>query len=338
MAVATGPVDRAAGDPARVAAAALTSVVLWSSAFVGIRFAGRELSPGPLALARLLVGSLVLGAVMRRRGDALPSRRALPGAAACGLLWFGLYTVALNAAERRIDAGTASILVNTAPIFIAVLAGAVLREGFPRGLLAGCLVSFAGVAVIGLGVSRHGLHASCGVALCVIAALAYAAGVVAQKPALRHGAALPITWAACTVAAAACLPYAPELVRELGHARAGTIAWTLYLGLGPTAVGFATWAYALARTDARRLGAATYLVPPLAVLLGWLLLAERPPLLALPGGLLCLAGVALTRLGSGASAGDRPSGRSWPTSSRATTPRTPCAAPARAPTARRRPG
>jgi drug/metabolite transporter (DMT)-like permease len=43
------------------------------------------------------------------------------------------------------------------------------------------------------------------------------------------------------------------------------------------------------------LGAFTYLVPPVAVLLGWLLLSESPPALALAGGLLCLVGVAVTR-------------------------------------------
>ena len=60
-------------------------------------------------------------------------------------------------------------------------------------------------------------------------------------------------------------------------------------------MGFSTWAYALARTSAGRMGATTYLVPPLAILLGWLALGEAPPGLALAGGLLCLTGVYITR-------------------------------------------
>jgi drug/metabolite transporter (DMT)-like permease len=119
---------------------------------------------------------------------------------------------------------------------------------------------------------------------------------VAQKPALRHGSPLAVTWLACAVGTFCCLPYAPSLVHELGHARASTVAWTVYLGLVPTAIGFSTWAYALSRTDAGRLGSTTYLVPPIAILLGWLALGEVPPLLALPGGILCLAGVALARM------------------------------------------
>jgi len=275
--------------------AALVSVVVWASAFVGIRFAGRDLAPGALALGRLLVGSVTLGAFVLVRRESLPRGRLLAGTAVCGLLWFGLYNVALNAAERRVDAGVAAMLVNIGPILIAILAGLVLREGFPPRLLLGCLISFAGAVLIGVAISSHGLGATWGAVLCVVAALGYAGGVVAQKPVLRHHSALSVTWLACTVGALSCLPYAPTLVHQLGSARGSTIAWTIYLGVAPTAIGFVTWAYALARTSAGRMGSTTYLVPPLAILLGWAILDEVPPLLALPGGLICLAGVAVSR-------------------------------------------
>jgi drug/metabolite transporter (DMT)-like permease len=275
--------------------AALLTVCLWASAFVGIRYAGRELGPGPLALARLLVGSAALGAIMAIRRPPMVGRRGLPGVVICGVLWFGAYNVALNAAERRVDAGTASLLVNVAPLFIAILAGRALKEGIGRLLLVGCAVSFSGVALIAFGTSRHGLSAGWGAVLCIIAAAVYAVGVVAQKPALSYGSPLAVTWLACAIGAVCCLPYAPALVRQLGHVHASAVAWTVYLGLVPTAIGFSTWAYALARTDAGKLGSTTYLVPPIAVLLGWALLGEVPPLVAVPGGLLCLAGVALAR-------------------------------------------
>ncbi|HEX3975056.1 MAG TPA: DMT family transporter [Solirubrobacteraceae bacterium] len=276
-------------------AAALVTVCLWASAFVGIRYAGRELGPGPLALARLLVASAALGAMMLIRRPPMVGRAGLRGVVICGVLWFGAYNVALNAAERRVDAGTASLLVNVAPLFIAILAGRALKEGIGRLLLVGCAVSFSGVALIALGTSRHGLSAGWGAGLCLIAAAVYAVGVVAQKPALRHGSPLAVTWLACAIGAACCLPYAPSLVHQLGHVQASAVAWTVYLGLVPTAIGFSTWAYALARTDAGKLGSTTYLVPPIAVLLGWVMLGEVPPLVALPGGILCLAGVGLAR-------------------------------------------
>jgi drug/metabolite transporter (DMT)-like permease len=215
--------------------------------------------------------------------------------ALCGALWFGVYNVALNEAERRVDAGTAAMLVNVGPILIAVLAGTLLGEGFPARLVLGGAVAFAGVVVIGLSASPVAGTDRSGVALCLVAAVGYAVGVVAQKPLLATVPALRVTWLACLVGAVCCLPFAPALVRDLGSARPSTVAWIVYLGLMPTALAFTTWAYALARTSAGRLGATTYLVPPVTVLLGWALLGEAPARLALAGGAICLAGVYLSR-------------------------------------------
>jgi drug/metabolite transporter (DMT)-like permease len=212
-----------------------------------------------------------------------------------GLLWFAAYNVMLNEAEQRIDAGTAAMLVNIGPVLIALLAGFLLGEGFPRLLLAGCAVAFAGAIVIGFATSEVSVTAGWGAALCLAAAVAYAGGVVAQKPLLARASALKLTWIACTIGALACLPFAPALAREVERADGGSIVWVVYLGVFPTALGFSTWAYALARTSAGRMGSTTYLVPPLAVALGWAFLGETPPALAFLGGALCLAGVYLAR-------------------------------------------
>ncbi|MGH3463955.1 MAG: DMT family transporter [Kribbellaceae bacterium] len=280
------------------AAAALTTVVLWASAFVAIRHVGNEVSPGALALGRLVIGSVLLGVLLFTRPRAArwrsPTRRDWIALVICGVLWFGGYNVALNAAEQRVDAGTAAMLVNVGPLMIALLAGIVLGEGFPGRLVVGSLVAFAGVVVIGTS-SSTGTAETWGVVLCVVAAAGYAIGVVAQKPLLARIPALQVTWAACTIGAVACLPFAPALVREARAAEASTLWWVVYLGALPTALAFTTWAYALARTSAGRMGATTYLVPPITIVLGWLLLDETPPGLAIAGGALCLAGVALSR-------------------------------------------
>lgn len=276
-------------------AAALVTVTLWSSSFVGIRAVGNDLPAGALALGRLLVGSIVLGVMVSFRREPLPPIRDLPAIAACGLLWFGLYNVALNTAEHQVDAGTAAMIINVGPLLIAILAGKVLGEGFPRVLLAGCALAFTGTIVIGLTISGHNRWAVWGIALCVVAAIGYACGAVIQKPLLTRISALQVTWLACTAGALACLPYTPELVGGLRHSTAAVLAWTVYLGIGPTAIAFSTWAYALARTSAGRMGATMYLVAPCAIVLAWTVLDEMPSPLALLGGALCLAGVALVR-------------------------------------------
>lgn len=287
---------RSAVRDGRAVAAAAVTVVAWSSAFVAIRWVGETYDPGPLSLGRLLVGSAALGAMVHlRRCWVAPTRREWALLALCGLAWFAVYNVALNAAEQRVDAGTTAMLVNVGPILIALLAGALLGEGFPRWLLAGAGVAFGGAVLIGAATRQEAAADWLGVLLALVAAGTYAVGVVAQKPVVRRLPALQVTWLACTIGALACLPFLPALVADARSATATATAGVVYLGLVPTAIAFSTWAYALARTDAGRLGVTTYLVPPLTIGMAWLLLGETPAVLALVGGAVCLAGVALSR-------------------------------------------
>ncbi|MEU6876631.1 DMT family transporter [Streptomyces sp. NPDC046712] len=276
-------------------AAAGVTVVLWASAFVSIRSAGAAYSPGALALGRLLAGALVLGAVLLIRREGLPSRAAWPGIAVSGLLWFGAYMVVLNWGEQEVDAGTAAMVVNIGPILIALLGARFLGEKLPPRLLAGMGVSFAGAVAVGLSMSGEGHASVLGVVLCLLAAVAYAGGVVAQKPALAHGSALQVTTFGCLVGTVACLPFAGQLLEEAGRAPLSATLNMVYLGVFPTALAFTTWAYALARTTAGRMGATTYAVPALVVVMAWVFLGELPGLLTLAGGVLCLAGVAVSR-------------------------------------------
>lgn len=278
----------------RAALAAAVTVVAWASAFVVIRDAGEEIAPGPLSLIRIGVAGVVLSAVMLVRREHLPHRSDLGWIAVSGACWFGIYNVALNEAERRIDAGTAAMVVYLGPILIALLAGAFLGEGFPRRLLAGCALSFAGVVLIGTATS-DGLGDLRAVLLCVLAAALYAVGVVSQKPALARASSIAVTWAGTMVGTAVLLPWGPQLAREIGDASSGAILGALYLAVVPTALAFTTWAYALGRTSAGRLASISYLVPALAVLMGWVFLSERPAGLALVGGAVVIAGVVLAR-------------------------------------------
>src|SRR5215510_14047742 len=161
--------------------AGLVTVLVWGSAFVGIRAADASLSPGSIALGRLLVTCAILVPVVLVRREPLPSRRDMLQVAAYGVLWLAIYSTTLNEAERRVDAGTAAMLINTGPILIAVLAGIFLHEGFPRWLFAGCAVAFAGGVLIGLSGARSSSRAGLGVALLILAAVAYASAVVIQK-------------------------------------------------------------------------------------------------------------------------------------------------------------
>ncbi|HEX2743714.1 MAG TPA: DMT family transporter [Streptosporangiaceae bacterium] len=196
------------------------------------------------------------------------------------------------------------MVVNVGPILIAFLSGWLLKEGFPPRLLAGMAVSFAGAVVVGLSLAGGGASPLLGVALCLVAAVTYAVGVVLQKPALKHASPLQVTTFGCLIGAAACLPFAGQLVRQAAAAPMAATLQIVYLGVFPTALAFSTWAYALSRTTAGKMGATTYAVPVLAVAMSWAFLGTVPGWLTLVGGLLCLTGVAVSRTRGGRDRAD----------------------------------
>ncbi|MCW4384862.1 DMT family transporter [Salinibacterium sp. SYSU T00001] len=281
------------GSPA-VFWAIVVTLVAWASAFVVIRAVAEDFSGGGLALGRLAVGALALGVVMIGRRWVRPTRREWLLVIVFGLSWFSVYNVALNVAEQYLDAGTTAMLVNIGPLLIALGAGLFLGEGIPRWLAIGALVAFIGVVLIGIA-TGSGFGDSRGVLWALAAALTYAIGVLCQKPVLRRLPAAQVTWLGCVIGAIGCLPFAGALVTELQAAPLASVLGVVYLGVVPTAIAFSTWAYALGRMPAGRLGVTTYVVPALVVLAGALLLGEIPPLLAIIGGVTCLVGVGLSR-------------------------------------------
>ncbi|MBT2541451.1 DMT family transporter [Streptomyces sp. ISL-44] len=276
--------------------AASVTVVLWASAFVSIRASADYFEPGALALGRLLTGSLALVCLLLAKGGGVPPRKAWPGIVGSGVLWFGVYMVVLNWGEQLVDAGTASMVVNVGPMVVALLGGWFLKEGFPPLLLAGMAVSFVGAVVVGFSSSGGGSSSVLGLGLCLLAAVAYGAGVVLQKPALRHATPIQVTTYGCLIGAVACLPFSGQLVSDLSRAPVSATLNVVYLGLFPTALAFTTWAYALSRTTAGKMGATTYAVPAVVILISWLALDEVPGWVTLLGGAICLGGVAVSRM------------------------------------------
>ncbi|AJT43183.1 membrane protein [Psychromicrobium lacuslunae] len=280
--------------------AVVITLLLWASAFVGIRIIGANYSPGALSLGRLLIGTLVLSFF------AIPTLKKLPkgwltwrtGFAifAYSLMWFAGYNVALNTAEQHLDAGTSALLINIAPILIAIFAGIFLREGFPRWLVIGGVVSLAGVALIALGSGQRSSVDLLGIALCLLAAVFAALSVIIQKPVLRSINAVHATWLGTGIGAICCLPFSGELIAAIDSAPIGSTLGVVYLGIFPTAIAFTSWAYALSRFNAGQLAASTYLVPAITVLMSWVLLNETPTAWGFIGGFVALLGVAITRI------------------------------------------
>ena len=278
--------------------AVIVTLLAWASAFVVIRGVAPHVPGGALALGRLLVGTIALGIVaLVQRGWLRPTGREWSQIVIYGVAWFGAYNVALNIAEHSLDAGTTAMIVGSGPILIALGAGVFLGEGIPKWLAIGAGVAFVGVVLIGLATSLASVTGidPIGVVWSLVAAISYTVGVLVQKPAIRRLPASQVTFMGCAIGMLVCLPFLGQLVSSLAAAPLSAILGVVYLGIVPTAIGFSTWAYALQRTPAGRLSVSTYVVPAIAIVLALLFFHEIPIPLAIVGGVICLAGVAISR-------------------------------------------
>jgi drug/metabolite transporter (DMT)-like permease len=273
-----------------VGAAVATTVVLWGSAFVAIRVGLRGYGPIELAAGRYLVASALFAVVLGATRPRLPRRAHLPRIAVLGVTGFGLYNFALNAGEQTVTAGAAAFIVGIVPLLTALLAAMFLREKMRSRLVLGLLMSFGGSSLIALG-EGEGVRFESGTILLLVAAASLALYFVLQKPLLADFRGLELTAYAVWAGTLFMLPASLELPSQIANAPIEATLAMVFLGVFPGAVAYVTWAYALARRPAAQLAQYLYGAPLISAVLGFVLIGETLPLLALAGGVLTLAGV-----------------------------------------------
>jgi drug/metabolite transporter (DMT)-like permease len=274
------------------AAAALITVVFWGSAFAGIRAGLHSYSPTHLALLRFLSASVACAVIVVRPGMRRPALRDVLLIVLLGLLGFAFYNIALNIGEQSIPAGPAALLIQTLPIWTALAAIIFLGERLRTWGWIGIAVSFSGALVIALG-KGSGISLSWGAGLILLASVSASAYNIIQKTMLDRYRPLEITTWAIWAGTLLLLPFAGGLIGEMRAAPIGDTLAVVYLGVGPAALAYVTWAVVLSRLPASRASSILFVVPVVAFLVGWVWLGEAPTPIDLAGGILAMGGVAL---------------------------------------------
>jgi drug/metabolite transporter (DMT)-like permease len=240
---------------------------------------------------RFAIASLALAGYVAFTRPSLPKLADFPRIMLAGACGIAAYNLLLNSGEQVVDAGTASFLINTAPIFAALLGAAFLEERLRFAGWVGSAISFIGVAFIATGGGMPGFGK--GAMLVLAAAMCQALQFLLQKPLLRTYGALPVTAYFIWCGTLLLLPFLPAAIGSLPSANNAAIASVVYLALGPAAISYVAWSYVLSRLPVSRAASYLYLVPLVASLIAWLWLDEMPALSTVIGGTAALFGVIL---------------------------------------------
>jgi O-acetylserine/cysteine efflux transporter len=267
--------------------------LLWGYQFVAIKVGVSEFPPLFFLALRFLVIALLLVPFVAR-----PTRQQLGPIAAISLflggLNFGLFYVGLGLGSGSMSA----VAYQLATPFTVLLAWPLLAERPSLITSAGVVLAFAGVVVlaVGPGLSGNALP----LLLVVGAAFAFAVSNVLTK---RYGPFDPLMlmgWSSLlTVPQVMVMSLLLEYGQMASLATADgrgwlALAYTIFIG---GIVGFSLWFWLIGRCSMARVAPFGLLLPVFALLSSVLFLGERMAPKLIVGGLLAIAGVAITQVG-----------------------------------------
>lgn len=258
---------------------------LWSSAFAAAKIAVRDCPPLTLLTIRFLIaGALMLGVAAASGRWSRPSARDLAALVLLGVLNNGAYLGLSWSGMTTVSSAFTAVLISTNPLLIGVLAGPVLGERLGWRKMLGLCLGLAGVALV-LRSRLSGMQEDLYGTLLVTGGLvALVAGTLLYKR-LKPSTGLWMATGIQSLAGAVALMPVALLHESIGDARmTASLFWSMaYMIVAVSIGGYYLWFMILGRASATAASALHFLMPPLGLLFGWVVLRESVSWLDLLG-------------------------------------------------------
>jgi drug/metabolite transporter (DMT)-like permease len=273
------PSPAAAAPPLRLPLPVLVAAfcLLWASAFSVAKLAISDAPPLLVLTARFLIaGAFMLGAAAIYGKPWTLSRRDVAIFAVLGIANQAAYLGLSYVGIRSISSSLAALIISANPVLTAVMAAVFLNDRITWRKAAGLLLGIGGVAFVVDSRLGGGIEDPVGIAFTIAALVSMVAGTILFKTFAPKGELWSGTAVQNLSAGLAILPFA------FGFESIGDIvpSWHLVLSLGYLAFfvsvfAYLLWFHLLNVSGATAASSYHFLMPPLGMLFGWLLLGER---------------------------------------------------------------
>jgi drug/metabolite transporter (DMT)-like permease len=266
--------------------------LIWGASFLFIAEGLRSIGPNGVTFVRILIGFLTLSLLPAARRPV--ARADWLGIAALGIVWMAFPLSMFPFAEERVSSALTGMLNGATALFVAIVAALIARQLPSRGVTIGLGVGLVGAVLIAWPTLAEGQSSLTGVLLITVALMSYGVALNLARPLQLRNGALPVVWRALAVALLLTAPFGiPDLLTA--HWIPAAVFSLLALGALGTGLAYALLAVAAGRMGATRASATTFLIPPVALVLGLVIRSEHVAPLSALGGLVCVAGAWLIR-------------------------------------------
>ena len=280
--------------------------LIWGSSYLFIKIGVESLGPFTLVSLRLLFAGTFLAIVVRISREPLPrDPRTLRHLAVVGMLSMFFPFSLITWGELHVTSGLAAVLNATTPLFTILVAALVLHdEPLRMNRVLGLVIGFIGVAVVASPTLPGGLIegdlAVAGVVAVTLSSVSYALGAVYARRNLHGVRPMTIALGMVSFGFLVSAPLALGLERPFANGlRLEALLSVAWLGVLGSGVALLIFYRLLASWGATRTNSVTYLIPPVGVVLGVLVLHEPLDLTIVAGTALIIAGVALVNARQG---------------------------------------